>query len=238
MAQFSVAVCDDEKSSREYQKMLVCQWAEKIGINVTVDLYTSAENFIFEAEEKKDYDLLLLDIQMGNMNGVELARLLRKKGFAGSLIFLTGVRDYAIEGYEVGAVRYLLKPIKEPVFFNVLDLVYSDFSRRGTEVFVFQQSGEVQKIPFENIVYIEARGHYLHLCCKDCEKEWKGTFSSISENFEKKGFFCLRRGFLVNMQHVEKFTRTECILSNGEIIPVARNKYMELNEAFINYYRN
>lgn len=238
MAQFNVAVCDDEKSSRDYQKMLICQWAEKIGITVTVDLYTSAENFIFEAEDKIEYDLLMLDIQMGKMNGVELARLLRKRGFAGSLVFLTGVRDYAIEGYEVGAVRYLLKPLKESDFYNVLDLIYSDFARRGTEVFVFQQGGEVQKIPFEKIIYIEARGHYLHLCCEDSEKEWKGTFGAVEEEFEKHSFFCLRRGMLVNLAHVEKCSRTECLLSNGESIPVARNKYAELNEAFIGYYRN
>ena len=89
---------------------------------------------------------------------------------------------------------------------------------------------------FEDIIYIEARGHYLHLCGADFEREWKCSFSSVSEVFESQKFFCLRRGFLVNLRYVKRITRSECLLENGETIPVARNKYEELNQAFIQFY--
>lgn len=234
-----IAVCEDDKITREYEKTLIEKWSQKTGIPALVDLYSSAENFIFESEDKKQCDLLLLDIEMGKMNGFELAKMIRSRGFNGALIFLTGIPDYAIAGYEVGAIRYLLKPIKENDFFNVLDLVHSEFSRREKEVFILQTGSDLEKIPFENIIYIEADGHYIHLkgCNSTGEKQWKCSFSSISSEFEQHGFFCLRRGFLVNLEHVSKITRTECFLDNEEIIPVARNKYIELNEAFINKCR-
>lgn len=232
-----IAICEDDKASRDYESQLIHQWGQKNQLKLTVDSFSSAENFLFESEDKLEYDLLLLDIQMGKMNGFELAKTLRGRGFTGSLAFLTGIMDYAIEGYEVGAVRYILKPVKENQLFQVLDTVYEDFKKQGDEVFLLQMGNDVSKIPFDQIIYVEARGHYVHLQGKDFEKEWKASFGSVSFAFDDKGFFCLRRGLLVNLLHVSKITKTECTLTNGEMLPVARNNYDDLNRAFIDFYR-
>lgn len=237
MNRFRIAVCDDEKPSRDFELKLINQWAEKSELLISADSYTSAENFLFESEDRLEYDLLILDIQMGKMNGVELAKTLRRRGFEGALVFLTGVKDYAIEGYEVGAVRYLLKPLKEEEFFKTLSLVHSEFSNREKDVFLLQIGTDVSKIEYDKIIYIEASGHYVHLCGSGFEKEWKAAFSSISPDFEAHDFFCLRRGLLVNLEHISRITRTDCILDNGESILIARGKYQELNEAFIKHYR-
>lgn len=234
-----IGICEDDKTTREYEKQLIEKWALKTGVKISVDLYSSAENYIFESEDKIECDLLLLDIEMGKMNGFELAKLIRSRGYSGSLIFLTGIPDYAIGGYEVGAVRYILKPIKENDFFDVLDLVFADFSRRKKDIFILQTGSDMEKIPFEDIIYIEAQGHYVRLVGtgKNGEKQWKCSFGTISPEFEEHSFFCLRRGFLVNLQHISKITRTECYLDNEEVIPVARNKYVELNQEFIKVMR-
>lgn len=236
---FRIAICEDDFPSREFEKALIEKWGQTFNHKLIIDSFTSAENFLFESQDRLEYDLLLLDIQMGKMNGVELARVLRKRGFSGALVFLTGVKDYAIEGYEVGAVRYLLKPIKEEEFFKTISLVYADFDKQKEDIFVLQTGNELCKIEYSHIVYIEARGHYVFLCASDTAscRQWKGSFGSVSESFENHDFFCLRRGLLVNLDHVQKINRTECLLDNGEIIPIARGKYSELNEAFINHYR-
>lgn len=237
-----IAICEDEQVSRDFENKLIQDWAQKKGIQVFVDVYSSAEKFLFEAEDKIEYDLLLLDIQMGKMNGVELARILRKRGFSGDLIFLTGIRDFAIEGYEVGAVRYILKPADEKNLPPVLDLVYDQWQHKANEVFLLQTGTEITKIPLEQIIYFEADGHYVRLVGKKksgevFEKQWKASFGTVTADVEEKDFFCLRRGLLVNLKHITKITRTECILSNNEIVPVARNNYQALNEAFISFYK-
>ncbi len=234
----NIGVCEDDIASRSYELELLRKWAEQNNHPVQIDSYSSAENFIFESEDKPQYDLLLLDIQMGKINGFELAKQLRSRGFAGQLVFLTGITDYAIDGYEVGAIRYILKPVKETVLFDVLDLVWRDFEKKEKEVFLLQLGSDVTKIPYEEIFYIEAEGHYVNLYCRNTVKKWKASFGSVSESFPTLQFFCLNRGLLVNLLHVSKISRTECILDNEKSLPVARNNYQSLNEAFINFYKS
>ena len=174
---------------------------------------------------------------MKNMNGMELAKKLRARGCDSVIIFVTGVPDYAIEGYEVGAVRYILKPVKEEVLNGLLDSAFEERQKKAEDFFLLGQGADLEKISFEKILYIEARGHYVFLKGVDFEREWKAGFAETTATFEGKGFFCLRRGLLVNLAHVARITRTDCILDGGETLPVARGAYKELNEAFIEFFR-
>lgn len=233
---FRIAICEDEKVILDFESSLIKDWAAGAGCPLELDTYISAEQFLFESEDKAPYDVLIFDIQMKNMNGMELAKTLRRRGCDSVIIFVTGVPDYAIEGYEVGAVRYILKPVKTEVLKGLLDSAWSDRQKKSEDYFVLGQGSDLEKISFDKILYIEACGHYVHLKGLDFEREWKAGFSETATAFDGKGFFCLRRGLLVNLAHVERITRTECLLDGGEALPVARGVYKELNEAFIEFF--
>ncbi|MGN1083449.1 MAG: LytR/AlgR family response regulator transcription factor [Lachnospiraceae bacterium] len=252
---FRIAICEDEKAQGEYLKKLLFRWQEMSGNKVSVDTFYSAEHFLFEAEGKKAYDLLILDIQMGEMNGVELARRVKMKDTRVKIVFLTGIRDYAIEGYEVGAVRYLLKPVKEADFFALFDKLAKEAESQEEEWFVFRAGDTVNRVAVSDILYVEADGHYVILkvfgregtACnpkgqglaegKLKEWKWKASFSSLSEELDAKGFFLLRRGLYVNLARVEQIGKTECTLEDGEVLPVSKSRYKELNEWFIAFYK-
>lgn len=236
---FRVAVCEDEKVILDFESSLVEQWSKGplCKGDLELDTYISSEQFLFESEDKAPYDVLIFDIQMKNMNGMELAKTLRNRGCDSIIIFITGVPDYAIEGYEVGAVRYILKPVKAEVLNGLLDNIWKERQKKEKEYFIFGQGSDKERIPLEKIIYIEARGHYVYLKGINFEREWKAGFTETSGAFEGKGFFCLRRGLMVNLSHVARITRTDCILDSGESLPVARGVYKELNEAFIEFFR-
>lgn len=236
---FRMAICEDEKAVLDYETSLVRQWSvEKKHDNaVELDSFVSAEQFLFEMEDKAPYDVLIFDIQMKDMNGMELAKKLRASGCDSVIIFVTGVPDYAIEGYEVGAVRYILKPVKPEALFSLLDAAFEERQKKTEEYFVLGQGADLERIAFDKILYIEARGHYVYLKGMDFEREWKSSFSDANVAFEGKNFFCLRRGLLANLCHVSRITRTDCILDNGESLPVARGVYKDLNDAFIKCFR-
>ena len=234
---FRIAICEDEKVILDFETSLVNDWATAAGCPIEIDTYISSEQFLFESEDKVPYDLLIFDIQMKNMNGMELAKKLRSRGCDSVIIFVTGVPDYAIEGYEVGAVRYILKPVKEDLLFKLLDDIFAECQKNCEDFFMLGQGADLEKINCEKIIYIEARGHYVFLKGTDFEREWKAGFSETAAAFEGRGFFCLRRGLLVNLSHVAKITRTDCILDEGESLPVARGVYKELNQAFIDFFK-
>ena len=240
---FRVAICEDEKVVLDFETSLVNKWAVGRGCSLELDAYISAEQFLFESEDKAPYDVLIFDIQMKNMNGMELAKALRRRGCDAVIIFITGVPDYAIEGYEVGAVRYILKPVKAEVLEGLLDGALAERQKMAEDFFVLGQGADVEKISFEKILYIEARGHYVFLKGVDFEREWKAGFAETAADFEGKGreggrgFFCLRRGLMVNLKHVARITRTDCVMDDGETLPVARGVYKDLNEAFIEFFK-
>ena len=105
---YKIAICDDADADRQYVLNMVRAWAASAGHAVHADTFPTAENFLFHYAEESDYDILLLDIEMGAMDGVTLAKQLRRDNDTVQIIFITGYSDYISEGYEiVGAQRHL-----------------------------------------------------------------------------------------------------------------------------------
>ncbi len=233
-----IAVCEDEDAQRDYICALVEQWAEEKGIPCETTGYVSAEQLMYSFDGDLPYQVYILDIQMGKMNGMELARKIRAADSQAAILFLTGVKDYAIEGYEVGAVRYLLKPVRENEFFLIMDEVAEKQNKTSVECFLLETGTNIQKIPFRDIWYVESQGHYVQMAYGDQKVQWKSSFGSVQALFEEHGFVMTRRGVLVNLCRVSRVGKTECILDNGAHVPVSRSQYKAVNEAFIRYYNN
>jgi len=115
-----IAYCEDEPAQAALVRAMILRWAESRKITAEVILYESAEEFLFKNETFL-YDVVFLDIAMRQMNGVELARAIRQKDKNLPIAFLTADRTFAIEGYEVHAVRYLLKPVTAEKLGSLLD---------------------------------------------------------------------------------------------------------------------
>ena len=116
-----IAICDDSAADRDYLAGLARRWAGQRLHTVQLALYPSAESFLFAYAEDKTVQILLLDIEMGQMDGVTMARTLRKDNDGVQIIFITGYSDYIADGYEVEALHYLMKPVDESKLFSVLD---------------------------------------------------------------------------------------------------------------------
>lgn len=232
-----IAVCEDDDTQRDYILSLVTGWAGKKGIPCETSGYISAEQLIFSFDGYFPYDIYILDIQMGKMNGMELARKIREMDAKASILFLTGVKDYALEGYEVGAVRYLLKPVREDEFFRIMDEMAEKEKETSVECFLLETGTTIQKIPFRDIWYVESQGHYLQMAFGDQKVQWKSSLGSVKDLFERHGFVMTRRGLLVNVGRISHVGKTGCVLDNGEGVPVSRSHFKAVNEAFIRYYK-
>lgn len=114
-----IAICDDQEIQLELMERYIKEWAIKNSVEISIDKFNSAEEFLFEWEDYEKYDAIFLDIEMKKMSGIELSNIIRKKNKTVNLVFVTGEFKYALHGYKVGALQYLMKPIKKKTFLNV-----------------------------------------------------------------------------------------------------------------------
>lgn len=128
----SFAICDDFPADRELIASLNRQWAAQANTVVKLSEFTSAENYLFRAPEEGSPDILLLDIEMGAMDGMSLAKKIRQSNNTMQIVFITGYSDYIAEGYEVSALHYLMKPVKPEKLFSVLDRAVEKFRKKRT----------------------------------------------------------------------------------------------------------
>lgn len=242
-----LAYCEDEEIQIEYIRKLAEQWAAEKGVPLQFLSYRSAEELLFEQGEQYPFDLLILDIDMKGMSGMELAHKIREKGDELPILFLTNRKEYVFEGYEVNAFRYLLKPISEEKLFPLLDEINSP-GKEDKRYLIENIEGEIVKIALDSILYLEVSGHYtcIHVMEQDGSAEGmaiqiKKSLSDIEQEIlsatdGRKEFVSTHRSYLVNLRHVERVMRTECKLSDGSSIPVSRNSYGAVNQAFIAFY--
>ena len=156
---YKIAICDDSAADRDHIAALTRQWAERGGHLLELSQFVSAENFLFEYSDKSDYDILLLDIEMGEMDGVELAKHLRREDETLQIVFITGYSDYISEGYEVAALHYLMKPVKEDKLLTVLDRA-AERLHKAERVLTLELGGEMVRVPLRQIRYIDVRLNY------------------------------------------------------------------------------
>ena len=228
---YKIAICDDSDADRQYVLNMVDCWAASAGHVVHTDTFTSAENFLFHYAEESDYDILLLDIEMGAMDGVTRAKQLRKSNDTVQIVFITGYSDYISEGYEVSALHYLMKPVKEGKLFSVLDRAIEKISK-NEKVFNFEINGEMIRIPIYQIRYLDVLGNYVTI---HGIKEYtvKMTLSEFEKMLDDR-FYRVGRSTIVNLTLITRVTKTEIKLNDGTSISVPRGSYEGINRAIIN----
>ncbi|MBE6884695.1 MAG: response regulator transcription factor [Ruminococcaceae bacterium] len=230
---YKIAICDDSAAAREHIAALTADWAKKSGISVHPLLFSSAEAFLFCYAEEKDFDILLLDIEMGPLNGIELAKKVRAENKEIQIIFISGYQDYISEGYDVEALHYILKPVDSAKLFAVLDRAREKL-KKNEQALLLNTSDGTTRLPLYAIRYLEVRSNYVTIHADEVFSV-KISLSSL-ENSLDDSFFRIGRSHVVNMRYIRKITKTEVFLSNGDILPLSRNAYEPLNRAFINYF--
>jgi Response regulator of the LytR/AlgR family len=239
-----IAIIEDEQVHAELLAGYLRDWGVQEDVHVMIQYYTSAENFLLEWETERDFDVLFVDIQMKKMNGMEMAKTVRRRDVDISIIFTTGISEYIGEGYEVGAVHYLLKPISRDKIRECMDKV----RERNCDIhYLLVHAGdETYKLAAERINYVEARGHGCEIEIVKGKKDKKETerievSESISELERRMGDWGMircHRSYLCGLANIHHIGRTEISFDSGSRIPVSRRMYKDVNQAFIRYFRN
>lgn len=229
---YRIAICDDEQNQIEYITSIVASWSAHEGHGCEIRTFASAEAFLFEYEEDKAYDILLLDVEMKNINGIELAKRIRKDNNRAEIIFITSHFEFVGEGYEVDALHYLIKPISAEKLTQVLTKAAEKISVEPPSV-VISCEGETVKLYEADIRYVESFLHYIVIHTKDKEYKIKENIS-VFENRVSDDFYRVHRSYLVSLKYITRISRTSVNIGNTEL-PLSRGKYDDINRAFIEH---
>ena len=199
-----------------------------------VSVYSDADSLLADIDNKRiQYDLYLLDIYMEeSMNGLELARRLRKVQEEALICFISTSDDFYREAYDLYAVQYLIKPVKEESLKNLLRKVQKILDREGEKKLIYSWWGKNGLIPYGKIRYISSRGHTLYIYCTDGKiQESTGKLNDLEHQVCDDILIRCHQSFIVNMYHVEGLSGTNLIVA-GEQIPVSRRYYDKVKKRY------
>ena len=229
-----IAVIDDQPADRDYIAALVTRWAKDRDTVVTAVPFPSAEAFLFAYSEDKNFDILLLDIEMGAINGVELAKTVRAENDAVQMVFITGFPDFIAEGYEVSALHYLMKPVDRDKLFSVLDRAAANLEKAERRLCVtFERRTDY--VPFSKILYLEAQKQYVRIVTEEEEYRMKASLAETAAQLDENFFPC-QRSFIVNLRHVARILPDRVILKNGAEVPISRGMAEKIGREIIRLF--
>lgn len=228
-----IAICDDEQNQIEYLSGVVSDWARKNRHIVEVKCYPSAKSFLFDYSEEKDFDILLLDIEMPEMNGVELAKTVRKENSTIQIVFITGYYEYFSDGFDVSALHYLIKPADERKLLPVLDRAVSNLNYRQRAVLLTSPGGGV-KVSLADICYVESENVHVAVHTTSGVYHSRISLAKFAEQLDET-FIKVHRSYIVGLKYVKRISRTDITMLNGDIVPISRGMYDEVHSALIKY---
>lgn len=227
---YRIAICDDNPADSGFIQELLHDWANQRQIDISSQVFHSAEQFLFHYAEDKAFDILLLDIEMGAMDGVTLAKEIRRENETVQIIFITGYSDYIAEGYEVAALHYLMKPVSLEKLFSVLDRAVEK-QKQNERCLNLDLSGELVRIPFYEIRYLDVKANYVTVHGKQ-DYTVKRSLADFESQLDSR-FTRVGRGMIINLKHIRRVTKTDVHLSDGTVLALPRGAYDALNRAII-----
>ncbi len=231
---YKFSVVDDSPADAEYVAALVARWAETAGHTAGISTFPSAESFLFQYEDERNFDILLLDIEMGEMNGVELAKRVREDGGAVQIVFITGYPDFIAEGYEVSALHYLMKPVSYEKLCAVLERAAANLAKAEKRLCVtYDRSTDF--VPLSQILYIEAQRQWVLIHTFGETYRMKKTLAETGSELDAYFFKC-QRSFLVNLCHVTRIKSGCVVLKNGEEVPISRGMAEKIGKEMIRLF--
>ncbi len=226
-----IAVVDDEKGIRDH----LCELIRKQKQPGRVESYATGEELLASG---KRFDIVFLDIRLEGINGIETARKLREKQDDMVLIFITGLREYVFDALDLYAFQYLLKPVDEKKFAEVLGRAEREAGRKREKQRIFLKTRNLT-LDQADILYIESRGKKveIHTVRKTEDIQIYAAMEEL-EGQLGEGFYRCHRSYIVNMVYIAEYNSDSILLTNGNKVYLAKKKYGEFVKAYMWHLQN
>ena len=232
-----VAFCDDDRSFLGELTGLLDRYCTKYNQEIACAAFYSSLELLAEIEKGARYDILFLDVILPNENGIRIAKEIRQYDSVVKIIFLTSSQEFAVQSYTVGAYFYQMKPIRDEVFFELLDSAISRCRREQRHSLILRCKSGVRRIDLDRLEYCEVLGRTLLFHMED-GKVLEGTGSMdklYGQLLQYENFMRPHRSFLINMEYIQKISYKAVTMESLAEIPIPHGKCSEVRNLYLEY---
>lgn len=233
MRDIRVGVVEDDPASCQRVLDHLNQYRSETGTEFTISVFDDGEQIVEKYTPM--YDILFLDIEMQHMDGMAAARRIRERDNTVVIVFITAAPQYAINGYEVQALSYLLKPVPYFAFRQELKRSIDMVRRRGSESLLIEAGGRQMRVELADVLYLESIRHTIIVHTLSGKLSVSGTLKDFEERLADQDFFRSNSCYLVNLRHVVGVEGQDCVMSNEELLRASRPRKKAFLTALANY---
>lgn len=230
---WNVAVVEDDENDFNSINDFLLRYAKEKNNIITIKRYKTADSFLFEYQ--KVFDIIFMDIMMPGTNGMDSARKLREIDQDTILIFVTTISRMAIQGYEVGALDFILKPLEYPSFFMKLDRAFTKIKKEDEKSLCLKTKEGLFVFKENELLYVEVINHRLIYHFADKDVEIYGSLKNAQNELNKQHFYKTNNCYLVNMSHISGIDGYDLILDNKATLSVSHPKRAEFLKSYHEY---
>ena len=223
-----IGILEDEEFYIEQLKTIIHEYFNNSPMQFSLSAFTHTSQTILNS--LFNYDILILDIEIGNENGMKIAHYLRDNGFQGHLVFVTNYKEYVFEGYHVNATDYLLKPINRIDFFTVLDRI---LLKPKYGCYIIKSACQIVQIPFRDILYFSTDRHYIDIHVENNVYRQLENLKNILPVLPDFFVQC-HRTCIVNLYHIQKIINNELVLPDNIVLPISKTYLDLLHSKYMN----
>ena len=230
-----LAVCDDMPIECADIAKQIENILKQSNIDFMIKKFFSGQELF---HSKENFDIIFLDIKMPKISGMDLAKKIREQGKQSLIIFITAAREYVFEAFDVEAFQYLLKPIQNQKLKTVLEKATKKLQiDTNTDFLIISADRQTKKVFLKDILYIESIGRIAKIHCNEGTLETYEQIGILADKLFDKSFFRCHKCFLVNLDYVDSFDKTEVRLENGERIMLAKRRYEDFQKRILSYMK-
>ncbi len=234
-----IAICDDDQNDLSRVSDLVHAYFDDKEMTASIRTFHHPDTLLSECEDFRP-QIYILDIVMPMVSGIQAARELRWNQPQAQIIFATSESSYALESFDVNPINYILKPIQKDKLYKTLDLAISHAEVEDEKNFTVKVKGGLQTLRLSEIMYIDYRNHVVsyHVAQGNVVSTPTlriGFSEYLEENHKGTDFVRCHESISVNIAAIDKLTKTDITLRNGEMIPVSKSRYPEVADSYLDY---
>jgi len=230
-----IAICEDEGAATKRLSDIIRAWEKEKGVFAEIFPYINAEKFLDDWNENEDYDIIFLDIKMDKMDGMDLARRIRRTNLDVAIVFVTNIKEFvtAMESYEVTAMRFLDKPVKKEKVFLCLDKVNQN--GKNKKYFLFDDPEKKFRIAHEDIIYIKKSSNNANIVTAIGTYSLRRTVAQLLEELDDELFIQSHKSYIINIRRIKFLYNDQIIMSNGVRLPLSKSFVIEAQKRFVDY---